>query len=242
MMALPHRFDSEALLLKRWIEDGHLGTVHHVRAGMVRRDACPSGWFTDRERSGGGATMQLGSYLLDLTFWLLEGPEVRRVSASCFKWREAQEGPTRSLAHPRARGEPHDVEDSAVVLLRMSGHRTAAIEAAWSLHCEGDRQYLEVYGDRGGATLWPLRMHRNMDGIPVDVVPRHEADQSYKLMARHFVDCVMNRDRCQPIGSAQDGVRLARVMSAIYESAGSDREVEVSGLPVIPQGGRSALG
>ncbi len=219
MMALPHRFDGDCRLLKRWLQAGHLGHVFHVRAGMVRRQNPFVGWFTDRERSGGGALMQLGSHLLDLILWFLDAAGVERVSAA----RHGRPSP--------ATGAVHDVEDAAVAFLRMSGGRTAVLETAWSLHCHEDREYLEIYGDRAGATLWPLRLYQDMEGVPVDVRPRLAPSQSYQAMAHHFVECALGRGRnpsVQPVGSAEDGVRLAVLTHFLYESAETRREVEVT--------------
>jgi len=232
MMALPHRFDAEAALLKRWIGAGHLGRIFHVRAGAMRRDACPGGWFTDRERSGGGALMQVGSNLLDLLLWLLDFPEVGRVSASISNHlAPARAGePTRSLAMPRARGLVYDVEDAAFCMLRLNGHASVVLEVAWSLHCDADRDYLEIYGDRAGAALWPLRLFQDMDGVHVDVSPHPQTPPAYPALARHFVECVLASERGQavsPRGNAQDGLRLTHLLHHLYLSAEAEREVDV---------------
>ena len=48
---------------KQAIEKGYAGNVYHARAVWTRTRAVPigTGWFTDREKSGGGALIDLGS-------------------------------------------------------------------------------------------------------------------------------------------------------------------------------------
>lgn len=234
MMALPHRFDAEAIILKRMVTAGRLGRIHHIRAGMIRRDARPSGWFTERGRSGGGALVQFGTHLLDLVLWLMENPRVERVSA--LTWQSG--GPMMAGVPPlpRTPDQPmQNVEDAASVLLRMDEGRSAAVETAWALDTADDRQYLEVYGDRGGATLWPLRVFGDIDGVPSvmqpTVVPASHTAGCYQTLARRFVDLVIRHERgergLQPVASADDGIRLAALTHDIYLSAEAGREIEI---------------
>ena len=42
------------------------------------------GWFTTKEKSGGGGLIDIGVHLLDLTMWLMKKPEPVSVSASTY--------------------------------------------------------------------------------------------------------------------------------------------------------------
>jgi predicted dehydrogenase len=229
MMALPHRFDVEVELLRRFITRGLIGTPHHVRAGFIRRAARPGGWFVERGRSGGGALVQFGTHIVDLALWLMDLPEVERVSAVM---RQAG-GPMCNGVPPppREAGPVRTVEDAATVLLRLEHGRSALIEAAWSQDLEDDRQYLEIHGDRGAASLWPLRIHGEVEGVPATIVPEYTAATNYQLLARHFVDLIARHSRGErglhPIASAEDGQRLAALTRAIYASVDAGREIEV---------------
>ena len=236
MVALPHRFDAESVLLRRWVREGRLGPVFHARGGWVRRSACPRGWFTQHEKAGGGAVLQLGAHLLDLACWLLDFPPVERVSASCFRkgrpWRPPASPSPDALASPDPDilGAVHDVEDFGVVTLRFHGGRTFTLETGWSLHCQADRQYLELFGERAGATLWPLRRYEDADGHPVDLIPRLAPLNHHHAVARHFVDSVLAREspiESPVIGNSEDGLRLVHLIRALYTSAREGREVEM---------------
>lgn len=230
LLALPHRFDVEATLLRQLIATGRLGRIHHVRAGMVKRDACPAGWFTQRSRSGGGALVQLGSHLVDLAVWLMDFPRVERVSAVI--WQSSGPLPA-GLASPSRDpvASKSDVEDAATVLMRLDAGRSVTLECAWKQHTEHDREYLEVYGDRGGASLWPLRVSVEVDGVDSVIHPRYEPASSYQVLARHFVDLILDdesgRRGLAPLTCADDGVRLAWLTEYIYQSARAGREIEI---------------
>lgn len=56
MIAHQQRFTAEAQYLKKLVSDGGLGEIYHIRAIWVRRKGIPGlgGWFTQKEKSGGG--------------------------------------------------------------------------------------------------------------------------------------------------------------------------------------------
>ncbi len=229
MLALPHRFDVQAQLLKRFVESGQMGRIQHVRAGIIQRNGCPGGWFTQRDKAGGGALVHLGTPLLDLILWLMDFPPVLAVNATC--WQKG--GEHKPAAGARALSGS-DVEDAACCLLRLEGNRSIMLEVAWQSHTEGTREFLELHGDRGGASLWPLRLYQDLEGTPVDVVPHHGENHSYQLMERHFIDCVLASNKGlyrAPLGNSEDGLRLAHLISYLYLSASSGKEVEASPWP-----------
>lgn len=219
-LALPHRFAPEIVQLRRMIEGGRLGRIQHVRAGIVQRHARPEGWRVDPARSGGGAFMHLGTHLLDLITLLMRAL------------------PSRASAVTSMHGSPADesgdarVEDAATVLLRFGDRRAAVIETAWSRDVEDDRQYLEVFGDRGGASAWPLRLIGEVDGLPAVVAPQLALARPYQGLARHFVEQIFRLQRGERVvegsPSAVDGHRLAILTRHIYQSAEEGHEVEIN--------------
>lgn len=222
-LALPHRFAPEIVQLRRMIEGGRLGRVQHVRAGIVQRHARPEGWRVDPARSGGGAFMHLGTHLLDLITLLMRAL------------------PSRASAVTSMHGSPVDeaggssVEDAATVLLRFGDGRSAVIETAWNRDVEDDRQYLEVFGDRGGASAWPLRLIGEVDGLPAVVAPQLALARPYQGLARHFIEQISRLQRGERVAenspSAADGHRLAVLTRHIYQSAAEGREIEITVVP-----------
>ena len=92
-------------------------------------------------------------------------------------------------------------------------------------HCAGERIYAEVYGDRAGATLDPLRIYTERDGQFVDMAPQFPDVKGHEAEIAHFVDCV--RKGSQPIASGEEAHAVMKVMDAIYKSASTRKEVKV---------------
>ena len=81
MVGMNHRFRPDTMLLKSFIEGKELGKVFYTKCGWLRKRSSDSAWVTQKEKSGGGVFVDLGIPMLDLAFWLMGYPEVRRVSA-----------------------------------------------------------------------------------------------------------------------------------------------------------------
>lgn len=222
-LALPQRFAPEIVQLRRMIDGGRLGRVQHVRAGIVQRHARPEGWRIDAARSGGGAFMHLGTHLLDLITLLMRAFPSRTSAVT------SMHGSPVEIADARR------VEDAATVLLRFGDGRSALIETAWARDVEDDRQYLEVFGDRGGASAWPLRLIGEVDGLPAVVAPRLALARPYQGLARHFVEQIFRLQRGERVAEgspgAADGHRLAVLTRHIYQSAEESREIEITVAP-----------
>ena len=102
-----------------------LGEVYHVRSAWMRTRAVPSGtgWYTLREKSGGGAMADLGFHMLDLGWNLLGDPAPLSVMASGHQ-----------VLNPAEAGK-FDVEESGTALLRFAGGKTLELAASWAI-CE----------------------------------------------------------------------------------------------------------
>jgi predicted dehydrogenase len=153
-----HRFAPAVELLDDARRDGELGDVRQVTAEYVRRRGIPSlgSWFTDRERAGGGALVDIGVHAVDAALFALSFPEpveVSGVTRALFGGRDDYADPE---GWATMRGETgsteFDVEDGATALVRCAGDRTLVLEAAWA----ADRppgSTVRVQGTRAGATF-----------------------------------------------------------------------------------------
>ncbi|MFF5173651.1 Gfo/Idh/MocA family protein [Micromonospora sp. NPDC000089] len=149
--AARYRADVRALL--RAAPD--LGTIRHVDVAWVRARGVPAagGWFTRRDRSGGGALVDLGWHLLDTVLPLLgPAPIVHAVGSVSddFVNDGAARAAWRDTAGPGGRG---DVEDTARAFLLTADGASAALHACWASHEATDRTTVAVHGTRGSATL-----------------------------------------------------------------------------------------
>lgn len=127
-----HRYFPAIQFLKKTIADGTIGTLNHVRAfaGHEGLSQFRSASEYDPKVIGGGALLDVGIHLIDLTAYVLG--DVREVCG-------VSTGTVWNL--PGA-------EDNGFALLRSSAGVVATLHASWT-EWKGYRFYLEAYGDRG---------------------------------------------------------------------------------------------
>jgi oxidoreductase len=149
--AIRYRGDVEAL--RQVLPE--LGDIRHVDLGWVRARGVPraGGWFTQRDKAGGGALFDLGWHLLDTQAYLL-GParftQVIGVTSDDFvnvgawraAWRRDQPGV-----------DAADVEDTARGFLVRDDGVSVALRASWASHEARDVSAIQVEGSAGAAEL-----------------------------------------------------------------------------------------
>lgn len=211
MVANNHRFRHDAQALDAFVRAGELGKVRSVRAGAYRRRVSQAPWRLRRAESGGGAFLELGLPLLDLAGWLLDFPRVERVSASV----------------ERAKGA-NTVEDSAIAFIECQGGFTVTIDVHSNYIGEDQRWWFELVGTKGSARLNPLRLIKEIHGVPVDVSPTGAATrdtafiQSYRSELAHFLSVLREETPYEP---PRDQVRVYKLLEMIYKAADDAKEL-----------------
>jgi predicted dehydrogenase len=211
MVAMNQRFRPDAAALRQFVAGGELGDVFYLKTGWLNRYR-PRGrtWRDRKATAGGGAFMDLGIQMLDLALWILGYPEPERISA-------------------HMRGHPEsEVEDSAVVVLRLADDRLINLECTWNLKAKRDRQFLHVMGTSGSGSLAPLAVFKEMPVGLAEVTPQIPAARenpftaSYRHELAHFVEVVReNRASLPPV----EHRTLMRLVEAAYRSATDRREI-----------------
>ncbi|MFI5312293.1 MAG: Gfo/Idh/MocA family protein [Gemmatimonadales bacterium] len=208
-----HRFRSDVQTLHAFIQGGELGKVQAVRAGAYWPRATVATWRTHRAEAGGGAFLELGLPLLDLAAWVADFPAPTRVSAT----------------FDRARGA-NSVEDALFVFAECANGFTITVDVAWNYVGTEDRWWFEVLGTRGSARLAPLRIVKDLNGVPTDVSPSGAAQrdspfiQSYRAEFAHFLAVL--RDEA-PYEAPDDQVLVYRGLEGVYKAAEEGREIRL---------------
>jgi predicted dehydrogenase len=214
MVGMNQRFRPDAASLKSFVAGGEFGDIFYLRAGWLIRRVLPAGrsWRQQKRDSGGGALMDLGLQMLDLSLWLLGYPEPVRVSAHIHSGRE------------------DEVEDSAVLLLHLEGNRVLNLEVTWALRSDRERQYVHLLGSSGSGSLGPLKVFKEMDSGLVDFTPQlapgreNQYTASYRQQLSTFVDLVRGEHENDP---PREQIALMRIAEAAYLSAQKGGEVEL---------------
>jgi predicted dehydrogenase len=225
-----HRFAPPVELVDAYRREGRFGDVRHVEAEYVRRRGVPSlgSWFTDRERAGGGAVVDLGVHAIDAALYCAGHPAVVEVSAVT----RSLYGGDPEYADPEGwatmRGETDsrafDVEDSATAFLRCADGRSIVLDAAWALD-RPDGSLVRLQGTAAGATFDLLE-----EGVVVRDAARagrdHYRDQRMETEAidrRNALLAAFLRvaagGEAPPLATAEDALAVQRVVDAVYRSA-----------------------
>src|SRR5690625_725415 len=83
-----HRQRGDVAALRRVVDSGVLGKLYYAKTGWLRRQGIPGlgTWFTRAQSAGGGAMMDIGVHMLDMSLHLMGEPrrsEERRVGKEC---------------------------------------------------------------------------------------------------------------------------------------------------------------
>jgi predicted dehydrogenase len=226
MVGMNNRFRGDAQVLKQYIEAGELGDIYYARCAWIRRSGIPGmgSWFTQKQFAGGGPLIDIGVHALDLTLYLMGNPKPSSVFGTTFA-KFGPKGKGLGAWGTHIKGGKFDVEDLAVAQIRFKNGAVLAMEASWAQHIEKDRMYAEVYGDKAGGTLEPLRIFTEKFGQKTDITPQFPNVVSHDKCVEHFVDCI--RLDKQPIPTGDQALDVMKILDAVYTSSKTGESVKI---------------
>ena len=215
MVGMNHRFRSDVQAVRGFLKGGELGSLTAIRAGRYefRPSQAALGWRTRRAESGGGAMLDLGLSMVDLALWLAGGPRATRVSAA-LNW---------------SQGEP-EIDDGGCALITCDSGLSILVDVSWRYPGGSARFWLEVSGDKGSASIAPLKVFKELHGTPMDVTPtgasgRENAfTESYRAEWARFLAAVRGEVEAPDLA---DQVVLHHVLDAVYQSASDGRDISL---------------
>ena len=241
MVAFNRRYLPTSLALKRLIDAGTLGPIYHASATWLRRGGIPGfgRWFTTKTLSGGGSLIDVGVHILDLALHMMGYPEPVAVSGSTY----AQFGPRRKglMSYGGSVDDlaaaAFDVEDFAAGFVRFVDGATLVVESSWAAHQgQSESVVLTLYGRDGGARLThsggephTLRVFTDVDGEFVETAPVIDDDSTtsdYDREIAAFVGAI--RSGTPPPAPAEQGLVVMRIIDAVYRSAETGRQIDLS--------------
>ncbi|MCE7948014.1 MAG: gfo/Idh/MocA family oxidoreductase [Chloroflexi bacterium CFX4] len=241
MVAYNHRYRADVLWIRRMIAEGRLGKIYNAYAWWRRETGIPgSGWFSQKHMAGGGALIDLGVHMLDMTLWLLGFPRVQTVSGHVTSYFGGRG--LKVWGSPRwvndASAEAFSVDDGAVGFLRCEGDLAINLHASWAEHRQPreDIIRLELSGTEGTAVLnvvnyvrdGTLHFYSEMAGEAVTVTPslRWNGIYGHEALIVESMAALVNN---QPApADVTHGVIGVQVLEALYASSQSKREVVLS--------------
>ncbi|MGQ9493873.1 MAG: Gfo/Idh/MocA family protein [Anaerolineae bacterium] len=139
--------------MKALIAAGEIGEIFHFRARMFHSSYLdynrPMSWRLRRAQAGGGAFMDLGAHLVDLTHYLLGNVATVRAAMRTFICE-------RCTAQGSEQRELVDVDDWTLCTLELSSGAVGVLEVTRMAAGAEDATNFEVYGNKG-ALLFQAR-------------------------------------------------------------------------------------
>jgi predicted dehydrogenase len=249
MVGFNYRFLPAVALVRRLIDEGRLGRIHHFRArfadaSFLDPDA-PFTWHQDAAAAGSNALLDLGSHLIDLARYLVGEPSAVSGAVATF----VADRPDPATGR-RRRVETEDAFEATVefangALGSLSGTNMAAGRRAhmtFELNGSGgtvaydlerlNSLWIHLLGERpaGGGLR---EIHVTDADHPYGGVwwpPGHSIGWDASLVHElgHFLGAVAARRPAGPLGATfDDGYRCAVVCDAIMVAARSGGRVQV---------------
>jgi predicted dehydrogenase len=220
--AFQRRFGGAELASKQAIEKGFAGDCLHARASLMRTRGIPvgTGWYSDKNQSGGGALLDLGSHMLDLGWHLLGHPKPTSVYAVT----------RQQFADVSA--TPNAVEDSAFALVRFEGGRSLELAVSWAINQPPAQNgtACRVYGSSGAVEVYtpagPM-LYRDF-GKKADAKQtplKQPKVAGHAAMLRQFRECILGK--ASPLFGAEQAVVIMEMVEAMYKSAEGGKSVGV---------------
>ena len=230
MTAQHFRFSGAAKAMKAELDTGVLGDIYHAPGWMLRRAAlAPRPGFILKQHSSGGACIDIGVHILDLTLWFMGNP--KPVSVTGVARKELANQPGAFTIWGGAIPKEMDVEEFAAAFIRFENGATLILEVSWLLHHDTPVEDMQswLYGTRGGAH-WPQ----------CEILQSNYATQQHlntvlkltdDLLEPHAQECVEFAqaviDGAPSPVPAEQSLQVIAILDGIYRSQESGGEVKI---------------
>lgn len=232
MTAQHFRFKGVSQAMKREIEAGALGDIYHARSWMLRRNGfMPSPSFTSKKHSGGGATIDIGVHVLDLTLWLMGNPKPVSVTGTAKAPLSKLDGQFVAWFEGAPLPSEWDVEEFSAAFVRFENDATLMLEVSWLLHHDtaGEDMQIWLYGTEGGSH-WPKGQFLASDYQAKQMLSR-TLDLPEDALEARAAECVafaraIAEGAPSPV-QAEQSLQVLSILDGIYRSNAIGREVTI---------------
>lgn len=213
--------------VKEVIEEGALGQIYMGR-GKEQHSGPHSGWFYKKDKSGGGALIDLGIHDIACLVWYLDC-DVKEVFCQ-----------TKIVKSDRGEFGECEVEDNAVGILYFENDAQIVLEESWTAPGGYDMRF-EIFGTEGHIKVAPTFSNlisvysESGYGYAVEKasttagwtfpVPAEAWNFGYPQEIKHFMECIENDE--EPLTDGEYGQKILQVVDAMYKSAESRKIEEV---------------
>ncbi|MEM7535109.1 MAG: Gfo/Idh/MocA family oxidoreductase [Chloroflexota bacterium] len=224
-------FLSDTKAAKYMIDEGHLGKLYHARSTGYRRRGRPfvDGYgtptFVQKHNSGGGALYDMGVYHINTILYLLDNPEVLRVTGKTYQETDMDAN--------RREISGYNVEELGLGFVRFEENMSLDIIEAWAIHID-EFESPFVVGSKGGVRVSPFSFHQSIGDLDLSSTANmgtfdyrlhnvHGQGDTYDGPQQHWIAGLQGR--VEPIPTAEIALNTMLISEGIYLSEKLGREV-----------------
>lgn len=229
MLAVPNRWSFANMAVKELADAGEFGDIYMARAHNLRRRGTPTGWFTDKEVSGGGPCIDIGVHCIDEAWYLMGNPKPVSVSAAiAAPFGDYQtKGCTRWQGHPSP-NRKFDTEDSGAGIVRFENGAILLFEASWAINGTTSLP-VQLYGTKAGVVMSnPPVIYGERNGWlsedTLSVKKEGFFENELRYFAQYVLGDISEEENKFPLEQA---VQLQSILQGIYDSAAAGKEVQL---------------
>ena len=234
MFNFNNRARPESQAMKRYCEDGTVGTINSAQAKWIRRTGIPGfgGWFTSKAFSGGGAVIDL-CHMIDLSLYFMGYPEPAHVLANTFDTFITDKGFKGPWGIPDRADGVNDVEASAHGFVTFKTGQVLSLQVSWAEMVKREEVSVVFQGTHAGGKVERLFGRDGFDETAIDtcelyvqengnsvnrsiVTPACE-DMGRSGSAQNFIEAI--EGKAEAFNEPVQALRLMQIIDAIYESA-----------------------
>ncbi|WP_249870289.1 Gfo/Idh/MocA family protein [Oceanobacillus saliphilus] len=189
-----------------------------TRVQALRRRKVP-GWgvFTNKELQGGGSLIDWGCHFLDLSLWLLNGPEPVEVMGTAYN--KLSKIPSQINEWGTFNHEIFQVDDHVSAYIKFKDGSSMLFECSWAANIKEDITNISISGVDGGLNVFPLEIYRPEHGVFMTTTTEIEENPQDVdvLQARNFAESCLGEAelRCKP----KESMKVTKLIEAIYRSS-----------------------
>lgn len=242
MFNFNNRARPESQAMKRYCEDGTVGTINSAQAKWIRRTGIPGfgGWFTTKELSGGGPVIDL-LHMIDLALYFMDYPEPAHVLAKSFDTFITDKNFKGPWGIPDRADGVNNVEAAAHGFVTFKTGQVLTLQVSWAEMIKREEASVTFQGTKAGGKIERLFRRDGQDecaldtcelyvqenGISVNrtIVTPACPDMGRSNSARNFIEAI--EGTAEPLNTPLQALRLMQIIDAIYHSAATGKPVSV---------------
>ena len=242
MFNFNNRARPESQAMKKYVDDGTVGTINSAQAKWIRRTGIPGfgGWFTTKAMAGGGATIDL-LHMIDLSLYLMGYPEPAHVLANTFDDHITDPGFKGPWGIPDKEGGTTDVEGAAHGFVLFKSGQVLSLQVSWAEMVKREEVSVVFQGTKAGGKVERLFGRDGLDETAIDTCELYVQENGNSVnrtiiteacedmgrinSAANFIDTI--NGVAEPFNTPGQAHKLMLIIDALYESARTGAPVAV---------------